>query len=53
MIDDFFVRAILAGAGLALIAGPLGCFVIWKRLAYFGDTPLARSTVRNCAWTLI
>ena len=32
------VRAILAGAGLALIAGPLGCFVIWKRLAYFGDT---------------
>jgi zinc transport system permease protein len=38
MIDDFFVRAILAGAGLALIAGPLGCFVIWKRLAYFGDT---------------
>jgi zinc transport system permease protein len=38
MIDDFFVRAILAGAGLALITGPLGCFVIWKRLAYFGDT---------------
>ena len=38
MIDDFFVRAILAGVGLALIAGPLGCFVIWKRLAYFGDT---------------
>jgi len=38
MIDDFFIRAILAGVGLALIAGPLGCFVIWKRLAYFGDT---------------
>ena len=38
MIDDFFVRALLAGIGLALIAGPLGCFVIWKRMAYFGDT---------------
>jgi len=38
MIDDFFVRALLAGAGLALMAGPLGCFVIWKRMAYFGDT---------------
>jgi zinc transport system permease protein len=38
MIDDFFIRALLAGIGLALIAGPLGCFVIWKRMAYFGDT---------------
>jgi len=38
MIDDFFVRALLAGIGLALMAGPLGCFVIWKRMAYFGDT---------------
>lgn len=23
---------------MALIAGPLGCFVIWRRLSYFGDT---------------
>ena len=38
MIDDFFIRALLAGIGLALMAGPLGCFVIWKRMAYFGDT---------------
>ena len=38
MFDDFFVRALLAGTGVAMIAGPLGCFIIWRRLAYFGDT---------------
>lgn len=38
MLDDFFTRAILAGLGVALVAGPLGCFIIWRRLAYFGDT---------------
>lgn len=38
MLDDFFTRAILAGMGVALVAGPLGCFIVWRRLAYFGDT---------------
>ncbi len=38
MLDDFFVRAIIAGVGVALVAGPLGCFIVWRRLAYFGDT---------------
>ncbi|MBT3398584.1 MAG: hypothetical protein HOL07_01040 [Rhodospirillaceae bacterium] len=38
MLDDFFVRALLAGVGVALVAGPLGCFIVWRRLAYFGDT---------------
>jgi zinc transport system permease protein len=37
-MDDFFVRALLAGVGLAFTVGPLGCFVIWRRMAYFGDT---------------
>ncbi len=36
-LDDFLVRALLAGIGVALIAGPLGCFVVWRRMAYFGD----------------
>ena len=36
-MDDFLVRAFLAGVGVALIAGPLGCFVVWRRMAYFGD----------------
>ena len=38
IFDDFFTRALLAGIGMAIVAGPLGCFVIWRRLAYFGDT---------------
>jgi len=38
LLGDFIVRAALAGIGVALIAGPLGCFVVWRRMAYFGDT---------------
>lgn len=37
MLDDFLIRAALAGIGLAVAAGPLGCFVVWRRMAYFGD----------------
>ncbi|MFC1749612.1 zinc ABC transporter permease subunit ZnuB [Pseudomonadota bacterium] len=37
-MDDFMLRALLAGIGVALIAGPLGSFVVWRRMAYFGDT---------------
>jgi zinc transport system permease protein len=37
MLDDFLVRAALAGVGLALATGPLGAFVVWRRMAYFGD----------------
>lgn len=35
--DPFLIRAALAGAGVALAAAPLGCFVVWRRMAYFGD----------------
>lgn len=38
MLDDFFTRALIAGIGLAVTTGPLGCFIIWRRMAYFGDT---------------
>ncbi len=37
MFDDFLVRAVLAGVGLSLATGPLGSFVVWRRMAYFGD----------------
>lgn len=37
MPDDFLIRAALAGLGVALAAAPLGCFVVWRRMAYFGD----------------
>ena len=38
MLDDFFIRALLAGFGIALVTGPIGCFIIWRRLSFFGDT---------------
>lgn len=37
MFDDFLIRATLAGIGVAIAAAPLGCFVVWRRMAYFGD----------------
>lgn len=36
-LDSFLIRAALAGLGVALAAAPLGCFVVWRRMAYFGD----------------
>jgi zinc transport system permease protein len=37
MLDDFMTRATLAGIGVAIAAAPLGSFVVWRRMAYFGD----------------
>jgi zinc transport system permease protein len=37
-MDDFLIYALAAGLALAVVAGPLGSFVIWRRMAYFGDT---------------
>ncbi len=48
MLDDFFSRALIAGIGLALTTGPLGCFIIWRRMAYFGDT-MAHSSLLGIA----
>lgn len=52
MLDDFFTRALIAGIGVALVAGPLGCFIIWRRLAYFGDT-LSHSALLGVALSLL
>ena len=52
MLEDFFLRAILAGIGLALTTGPLGCFIIWRRMAYFGDT-MAHSALLGIALSLL
>ena len=52
MIDEFLVRALAAGIGVALIAGPLGCFIIWRRMAYFGDT-MAHSALLGVALAVL
>jgi zinc transport system permease protein len=38
MLPEFLLRGWLAGLAVAAVAGPLGCFVVWRRMAYFGDT---------------
>ena len=48
MLDDFLVRAMLGGIGVAALAGPLGCFVVWRRMAFFGNA-LAHSALLGIA----
>jgi len=45
---EFLLLALLGGIGVALVAGPLGSFVVWRRMAYFGDT-LAHSALLGIA----
>ena len=52
MLDDFVTRALLAGIGLALVTGPVGCFVVWRRLAYFGET-IAHSALLGVALAVV
>lgn len=49
---DFFQYALIAGVALALVAGPLGSFIVWRRMSYFGDT-LAHSALLGIAIGLI
>ncbi|TRD18959.1 metal ABC transporter permease [Palleronia caenipelagi] len=51
MIDGFLMRAGLGGLGLVLATAPLGCFVIWRRMAYFGDA-LSHAAILGVALAL-
>ncbi len=51
-MEDFLVRAFLAGLGVVLLAGPLGCFIVWRRMAYFGDS-LAHNALLGVALGLL
>ncbi|WP_175463546.1 metal ABC transporter permease, partial [Vibrio cholerae] len=45
---ELLLPSLLAGLGIAIIAGPLGSFVVWRRMAYFGDT-LAHASLLGLA----
>jgi zinc transport system permease protein len=51
-MDDFLLRALLGGVGVAAVAGPLGAFVVWRRMAYFGDT-LAHASLLGVAFGVL
>lgn len=44
MFEDFMIRAALSGIALSMVTGPVGCLILWRKLAYFGDT-LAHSAL--------
>ena len=52
MLDGFIIKALVAGIGVALVVGVLGCFVVWRRMAYFGDS-LAHSSLLGIALGLL
>ena len=52
MIEPFLIRAIIAGIGVAIITGAIGCFVVWRKMAYFGDS-LAHSALLGVALGLV
>ncbi|MCD6034951.1 MAG: hypothetical protein K0R63_692 [Rickettsiales bacterium] len=51
-LDDFIIRAALGGMGVAIVAGPLGAFVVWRRMAYFGDA-LSHSALLGVALAIL
>ncbi|MBM3584539.1 MAG: hypothetical protein FJX36_08990 [Alphaproteobacteria bacterium] len=51
-MDDFLIRAGLAGVAAALAAGPLGSAVLWGRMAFFGDA-LAHAALLGIVVALI
>ncbi|MCH7887824.1 MAG: metal ABC transporter permease [Proteobacteria bacterium] len=51
-MDDFLLRALLGGIGVAMVAGPLGAFVVWRRMAYFGAA-MAHSALLGVALGLL
>jgi zinc transport system permease protein len=52
LMDDFILRALIAGILIATVVGPLGCFVVWRRMAYFGDS-LSHSALLGIALGLL
>jgi zinc transport system permease protein len=52
LLDDFMIRALLAAVGTALACGALGCFVVWRRMAYFGDAT-AHAAILGVALALV
>lgn len=45
---ELLLPALIAGLGIALISGPLGSFIVWRKMAYFGDT-LAHASLLGLA----
>lgn len=52
MTRDFIIYALVAGIGISFITGPLGTFIVWRRMAFFGET-LSHSVLTGVALGLM
>lgn len=52
MLDDFLIRSLLAGILMVLVAAPMGCLMVWQRMAFLADT-LGHASVLGVALGLI
>lgn len=52
LFAEFMIRAALAGIGVAVTAPWLGVFVVWRRMAYFGDAT-AHAAILGVALSLM
>ncbi len=52
MLDDFLIRSLLAGVLMVLVAAPMGCLMVWQRLAFLADT-LGHASVLGVALGLM
>jgi len=52
MLDPIILTALAAGGMLSLLIGPLGCFVVWRQMAYFGDA-IAHAALLGVALALV
>ena len=52
IMPDFLIRALLGGVAIAVVAGPMGVFVVWRRMAYFGAA-MAHSALLGVALALL
>lgn len=52
IFDPFLIKALIAGIGVAIASGPLGCFIAWRRMAYFGDA-VAHAALLGVALALL
>lgn len=50
--ESFFLYALFSGILLTFITGPLGCFVVWRKMAYFGDA-IAHSALLGVAIAVV
>lgn len=51
-MEPFLLNALIAGLGISFVSAPLGCFIVWQRMAFFGET-IAQASLIGIALGLL